>query len=242
MSQVSAGARSSGNRMGAPRQAPAQAAPKPAAVGLSRDKSPAHPGPPAPLKQSQRALPGKSGGLSSDAPGASQAREGPSSSGAQDFKQQLQVLTAQTRQMIDKNAGQGPNAGDSDGKDEGETDSMEVDEVRGRGNVNPSTAFDRKPGAPKPSLPPLQLADGADGENARLPLRLRKEIDKMLDQKVVEMKHAVAQKLHNIHLDLIRQMIQQESQVEDCLQAVASRNREQKEIIKQLKQENEKLR
>ena len=122
--------------------------------------------------------------------------------------------------MIDKNAGQGQNRGDSDGKDDGETDSMEVDEVRGRGHVNPSTTFDRKPGVKKPGLPPLQLADDGDGENARLPLHLRKEIDKMLDQRVVEMKHAVAQKLHNIHLDLIRQMVQQEGQVEDCLQSV----------------------
>lgn len=148
--------------------------------------------------------------------------------------------------MIGKNAGQ--IQGDSDSKNEGDADSMDVDEVRGRGQVNPSTTFDRKPGSLKKpvgpaGLPPLQLdMDGAEGGKVHLPLQLRKEIDKMLDQKMVEMKHAVAQKMHNIHLDLIRQMVQQESQVEDCLQVVSSRNKEQKEVIKQLKQENEKLR
>jgi len=58
----------------------------------------------------------------------------------------------------------------------------------------------------------------------------------------MEIKHSIAQKMHNIHIDLIRQMVQQEGQVEDCLQAVAARNKEQKDIIKQLKAENEKLR
>lgn len=131
--------------------------------------------------------------------------------------------------MIGKNAGQHANA-DDDSKNEGDVDSMDVDEVRGRGEVNPSAAFDRKGGNSKKQggpVPPLQLADNkADPENVRLPLHLRKEIDKMLDQKMAEMKHAVAQKMHNIHLDLIRQMVQQEGQVEDCLQVVAARNRE----------------
>jgi len=48
----------------------------------------------------------------------------------------------------------------------------------------------------------------------------------MLDQKMAEIKHGVAMKMHNIHLDLIRSMVQQEGQIEDCLQTVASRNKE----------------
>lgn len=148
--------------------------------------------------------------------------------------------------MINNNrTSQAALGGDADSKNEGDVDSMDVDEVRGRGDVNPSTTFNRNQGnLKKPaSVPPLALGADADGAGApRLPGALRKEIDKMLDQKMAEIKHGVAMKMHNIHLDLIRSMVQQEGQIEDCLQAAAARNKEQKQIIKQLKMENEQLR
>ena len=46
--------------------------------------------------------------------------------------------------MINNNrTSHGALGGDADSKDEGDVDSMDVDEVRGRGDVNPSTTFNR---------------------------------------------------------------------------------------------------
>ena len=43
------------------------------------------------------------------------------------------------------------------------------------------------------------------------------KVEKMLDEKVVMLKYSLSQKLRNIQLDLIRQMVHQESSVENTL-------------------------
>ena len=83
-----------------------------------------------------------------------------------------------------------------------------------------------------------------DQENAqeKIPQVLKRQIDEQLDNKILEMKYNMSQKLQNLHIDLIRQFCQQESGVEDHLQKVAASNKKQKEVIAQLKMENAKLR
>ena len=71
---------------------------------------------------------------------------------------------------------------------------------------------------------------------------MKTQIEEMLDGKMLTLKHDLSQRISNIQLDLIRQMVQQEGQLENCLQAVASSNKLQKQLVKQLAEENQKLR
>jgi len=66
-----------------------------------------------------------------------------------------------------------------------------------------------------------------DQENAqeKIPQVLKRQIDEQLDNKILEMKYNMSQKLQNLHIDLIRQFCQQESGVEDHLQKVAASNK-----------------
>lgn len=85
VSHASAGGKSAGSRMGAPRQAPAPAGSKPTATALARDKSPAQPG--GASKQNPR---GAKGVASVHASDSSQNVDGPSAGGAQEtFKRSL---------------------------------------------------------------------------------------------------------------------------------------------------------
>ena len=52
------------------------------------------------------------------------------------------------------------------------------------------------------------------------------------------MRHHLQQQITNMQIDMIRQFTQQESEIEDYLETIAINNRKQKDVIKQLSQEN----
>ena len=118
----------------------------------------------------------------------------------------------------------------------GEVESMDIDEDRNVARPRATQPTDMR--KPKPA-PLANMVQAPHVSPSRIPRQLRTEIDKQLDQKVLQIKHNISQKIKNIHVDLIRQMVQQEGQMEDYLQEVARKNKEQKDIIKQLKAENE---
>ena len=151
-------------------------------------------------------------------------------------------MSAQTKSMINNNklataapTNQPQLGGDADeSKNEGDADSMDVDEVKGPSDVNPSSTFNRNHGGnlKKPiSIPPLDIANENTNE-PKISAAMRKEIDQMLDTKMAEIKHGFQQKIHNMHLDLIRNLCQQESQIENSLETIAAHNKQQKEAIK----------
>ena len=68
---------------------------------------------------------------------------------------------------------------------------MDVDEVKGPSDVNPSSTIIRNHGnLKKPlSVPPLDLAANDAGNEPKISAAMRKEIDQMLDAKMAEIKH-----------------------------------------------------
>lgn len=84
--------------------------------------------------------------------------------------------------------------------------------------------------------------DVPKGIEINLPAHIREQINQKLDENIAVMKYDIQEKISNIQLDMIRQFMQQESQIEDQLNTIAIHNKSQKEIIKKLTSENQKLR
>ena len=51
------------------------------------------------------------------------------------------------------------------------------------------------------------------------------KVDRLLDEKMMLLKCSLSKKLQNIQLDLIRQMVHQESSVDETLQAISASNK-----------------
>ena len=68
------------------------------------------------------------------------------------------------------------------------------------------------------------------------------KVDRLLDEKMMLLKCSLSKKLQNIQLDLIRQMVHQESSVDETLQAISASNKRQKKVVQELATENARLR
>ena len=68
------------------------------------------------------------------------------------------------------------------------------------------------------------------------------KVDRLLDEKMMLLKCSLSKKLQNIQLDLIRQMVHQESSVEETLQSISASNKRQKKVVQELATENARLR